>query len=143
MPCDFISRSSRIGLNIKGIHSNFEVLWKSPDGHNGVIIRSHSSSRHIFTVDKEVVIPISYPYGITQGSLIYAEIVDINRRASDLANKREETSEYLEATLSGFYSVESLIKAWPEAEPFCPKKNEKELLPVVQTKELNKLLGLP
>ncbi len=81
---------------------------------------------------------------------------DLTREFGQIHNdmrKLEETFSIaqrdLQTALSAFSTIEKLIEAWPEVEPFAkdyitaPQKASKTLLPAVKISSLNAMLDLP
>lgn len=69
----------------------------------------------------------------------------LENRSKDLASAYSSTQQAIKVALDQCTTVKSLIKAWPEFEPFAKPYDlpDKRRLPVVQTSKLNKLLDLP
>lgn len=73
------------------------------------------------------------------------EFLAIEADFETVTGRREGLRAQVRATLDQFTTVEKLLKAWPEASELLPDElgKPKAQLPVVQTKDLNCLLGLP
>lgn len=69
---------------------------------------------------------------------------ELAARRKQLNEDREAAARVVKAALDRFNTVEALLKAWPEAKPFITVvgKLPPTMLPVVQTQELNAILGL-
>lgn len=74
-----------------------------------------------------------------------SEFLAIEADFEAVTRRREGLRAQVRATLDQFTTVEKLLKAWPEASELLPDELDKPKaqLPVVQTKDLNCLLGLP
>lgn len=64
---------------------------------------------------------------------------------SDINKRRDDLRAQVRASVSKFTAVKKLLEAWPEAKELLPENLEeaKPQLPVVQTAELNAMIGLP
>lgn len=70
---------------------------------------------------------------------------DISTTRGDLAKKIADARRQAKATAQQFSSVQGLIKAWPEVEPFCSRWLVAASVPVpaIRRDVLNGMLGLP
>lgn len=81
----------------------------------------------------------------TLGCSLADEIDQFVNDAAELSTAIDTAQSDLSATLSTFSTVEKLVKAWPEIEPFIPEpqKPKKAQLPALPVDKLNATFGLP
>lgn len=79
---------------------------------------------------------------------IFSKYTKLSREAEKLGETINKASRSIAATLASFTTYKTLVEGWPEAKPFIdaivgnPSK-VKSTAVVVQTSEINKLIGLP
>lgn len=84
----------------------------------------------------EVTLTADHPLAI--------QFFELERRHSDLTEKRCTLKANVKAVVDSVATVASLLRAWPEAAELLPKDAAPaSQLPAVQAADLNKLIGLP
>ncbi len=69
---------------------------------------------------------------------------NVHRRSVDFIGAYQKAAGEANAALNSFSNTRTLLKAWPECEPFLPTVEETKLrLPAVKTEALNELFKLP
>lgn len=145
LPDGFMKRDSYVDIKMDGVESYFATQWNADEGLRSSILRTkYSSSTHYYPLPEARAIPRGeWPVELKKCHQIYKDIVDLNARASKHIKDREETASQIKGILSAYNTVEQLVAAWPEVEPFCPKEKSKQRLPAVPMESLNLKLGLP
>jgi hypothetical protein len=82
---------------------------------------------------------VAYP----AGHKFVEEFLSLEADRKALLARKEGIELQVAATLNQFTTVEKLLEAWPEASELIPKELSGSALPVVLTKDLNCLIGLP
>lgn len=103
-------------------------------------MRSHGGDDHIYRVT-----PASHT--LKPKSPLVAEFHAIEQEQAGIDDAIDAIRAKVHGTLSRFNTVAQLLKAWPEAKELLPADIgavvKAAQLPAVQTKDLNKLIGLP
>ncbi|AGG58065.1 hypothetical protein VPAG_00029 [Vibrio phage douglas 12A4] len=81
---------------------------------------------------------------IPQGHKLVDKFNKLETEKKAVKELRESITLQVNAATKTIGTVEKLLKVWPEAKELLPKKElQAASMPVVQTKELNNLIGLP
>lgn len=102
----------------------------------------HNTMGNIESVFKDVT-PQSVT--LTADNPLVSEFHKLSKERDGLISRRDGLKAQVDATLAQFTTVKKLLDQWPEAKDLLPTNLEesKPLLPVVQVKDLNCLIGLP
>jgi len=89
-------------------------------------------------------IPESGSFSYKANSKFTIEYLKLDRMHKDVENKASNVKAQTQAAISQFTTVKKLLEAWPEAKALLPiAAAPAARLPVVLTKNLNKMIGLP
>ena len=81
---------------------------------------------------------------IPQGHKLVDKFTKLEAEKKEVKGLRESITLQVNATTKSISTVEKLLKVWPEAKELLPEKElQAASMPVVQTKALNSLIGLP
>ena len=87
--------------------------------------------------------PVPSEVAYAAGHVFVEEFLSLEADRKALLAKKDGITLQVLATLNQFSTVGKLLKAWPEAKELLPKEMAGPALPVVLTKDLNCLIGLP
>lgn len=125
-----------------GFHSSTALVYCNLGGSrvhlyfNGQV-KGSGKSVHKKIIPDDIVYTADHKFTV--------EFHSIEKLSKMAESKASEVSAQVRSSLDSFTTVKKLLEAWPEAKELLPKKVEesKPLLPAVQVKDLNKLIGLP
>lgn len=130
--------------------------FSTPGDNTGYVDHNHVHGKTVYKVKKgwawryrhytEVALPYRHRDGdirLGVDSKFAPMLEDIGARCIAYLERREEAEAIARRTISRFSTAKSLVKAWPEIEPFVPVAAVSSgNLPALQVDEMNKIFGL-
>jgi putative DNA base modification enzyme with NMAD domain len=106
---------------------------------------SVDGERHCYYLAKDKPSPDNHrDYRTTRRTPVGALIHKYETEKEAFEERKDEALRLARAALASHRTVEALVKAWPEVEPYLPKGSEPMTTALaVPVKQLNALLGLP
>lgn len=123
-----VKTDNDIYVNVAGI--SFTALFNGQLGYN--------KSDHIYKISPSSVI-------LRADNPLVAEFHEVHNQQEEYENKVVTLRNSVNGVIANITTVKKLLDVWPEAKEILPPEIEKQTvqLPMVQTADLNKLIGLP
>ena len=130
--------------------------FSTPGDNAGYIEYNHHHGQTVYKIKKrwawnylhytDVALPYCHRDGdirLGADSKFTPMLEDLGARCIAYLEQREEAEAIARRTISKFSTAKSLVKAWPEIEPFVPVSAVSSgNLPALQVDEMNKIFGL-
>lgn len=123
-----VKADNDIYVNVSGI--SFTALFNGQLGYN--------KSDHIYKITPNNIVLLA-------DNPLVAEFHEIHNQQEEYNNKVVTLNNSVNGVIANITTVKKLLDVWPEAKELLPPEIEKQTinLPMVQTADLNKLIGLP
>lgn len=123
-----VKTDNDIYVNVAGI--SFTALFNGQLGYD--------KSEHIYKITPNNTVLLA-------DNPLVAEFHEIHNQQEDYENKLSDLKNSVNGVIANITTVKKLLDVWPEAKELLPPDIEKQTvqLPMVQTADLNKLIGLP